>query len=109
MKKNFYSHLVNIEAVYFSLHALDMNEKEKQDLMAIVESSVHHLVIDTVLSELPEKDKEKFMTHLVANDDAAVWKLLRKNTKDIDKKIVKAVEELKKELRQDIHSLILLR
>ncbi len=106
MKKNFYSQLVDIEAVYFSLHALDMNEKEKQDLMVIVESSVHHLVIDTVLSELPEKDKEKFMTHLAANDDAAVWKLLRKNTKDIDKKIVKAVEELKKELRQDIHSLI---
>ena len=106
MKKNFYSHLVNIETVYFSLHALDMSEKEKQDLMAIVESSIHHIVIDTVLSELPEKDKEKFMAHLALDDDEAVWKLLRKNTKDIDKKIIKAVEELKKELHEDIHSLI---
>ncbi len=105
MSKYFYSHLIDIESIYLSLYILDLNEKEKQKLMLIVESSIHHVVIDTVLSELSEEDKKNFLAHLASDKHDEIWKLLQKKTKNIEEKIKQAVYELKRELHKDIRDL----
>lgn len=105
MKKHFYSHLIDTESIYLSLYILDLNEKERQELMKIVESSVHHVIIDTIMSELSEEDKKIFLTHLASEKHDKLWKLLQEKTKNIEEKIKQAVFELKRELHKDIRSL----
>jgi hypothetical protein len=102
MKKRFYSHLIDIESINLSLYLLDLNERQKQELMLIVESNIHHVVIDTVMSELSEEDKKKFLSHLAAEKHEEIWSLLEGKIKNIEEKIKQAVQVLKQELHKDI-------
>lgn len=102
MKRHFYSHLIEIDSLYISLHLLDMKKEEREELVVIVESSVHHVVLDTVLSELSESDKKTFLSHVAAEKHDNIWNLLQTKTKNIDKKILRAIEKLKKDLHKDI-------
>lgn len=102
MEKHFYSHIVEVDSVYIALDLLDIKKEEREELIVIIESSVHHVVLDTVLSQLSEEDKKIFLSHVHGEKHDAVWELLQKKTKDIEKKILKAVDKLKKDLHKDI-------
>lgn len=102
MIKHFYSFLVEHETVELELNNLDISKKEKEHLVAIVESSMHITVVDTVLSELSEKDKKIFLQNLKSKNHDNVWKHLHEKTEKIEKKIVKAIGELTKELRKNL-------
>lgn len=102
MKKHFYSHLIEIDSLYISLHLLDMKKEEREELIVIVESSIHHVVLDTVLSELSDNDKKIFLSHVGAEKHDSIWHLLQAKTKNIENKIFRSVEKLKKDLNKDI-------
>lgn len=102
MKKHFYSHIVEVNSVYIALDLLDMKKEEREELIVVIESSVHHVVLDTVLSQLSEEDKKTFLSHVHAEKHDTIWELLQKKTKDIEKKILKAIDKLKKDLHKDI-------
>lgn len=102
MIKHFYSFLVENETVKLELDSLDISKEEKEHLVSLVESTVHFTVIDTVLSELPEKDKKIFLQNLRSKNHDNIWKHLHKKTEQIEKKIIKAVGELTKDLRRDL-------
>lgn len=102
MKKHFYSHLIEIDTVYTSLDTLDLTQQEKHELVTIVETSVHHIVLDTVLSELSETDKKKFLAHVATENHTDVWELLKEKVHQVEDKIKQAVEELKANLHEDI-------
>ena len=57
MKHHFYGHLVEIDSIHAELDMLEMTPAEKQELVIIVESSIHKLVLETVLSKLNEEEK----------------------------------------------------
>ena len=40
---------------------LDITPEERKHLIALAESNIHHAVLDTVLTELPEEDKKEFL------------------------------------------------
>src|SRR3989338_3554551 len=102
MQKHFYSHLIEIDSIRLSLATLDIPVKEKQELILIVESSVHHLVVDTVLSELVEEDKKIFITHLAKEDHIGLWVFLKQKIHNVEEKIRRAAHQLVSGLHQDI-------
>ena len=76
MKKYFYSHIVETSSISLALGNLDMTAEERSHLLSLVESNIHHAILDTILSELTPEDKKKFLEHLSAEDHERIWKFL---------------------------------
>lgn len=102
MKPHFYSHIVEIDSIHSSLDELGLEMHEKHQLIIIVESSVHHVVMDTVMSELSDRDKKLFLGHVMSKDHEKVWDLISNKINDAENKIKQAVENLKQKLHTDI-------
>lgn len=102
MKKHFYSHIIEIDSVFVAMDLLDMEKHEREELILIVESSVHHVVMDIVLSQLSEPDKKVFLSHMMEDRHDDIWDLLNAKTKHIETHIRKGVDKLKDDLHKDI-------
>lgn len=102
MKKHFYSHIIEIESVYTRLTLLDLTEEERGELERLVESSVHHTVLDTILSKLSEADKRQFLTHIKTDRHEKIWEFLQEKMKGAEGKIRGAVDSLKNKMHHDI-------
>lgn len=102
MKKHFYSHIIEIETLHTSLEVLELKPHEKEELHYLIESNVHHIVLDTMLTELSEKDKKEFLSHVISENHKEIWKILEGKVPNAERKIKEAVEELKKEMNEDI-------
>lgn len=102
MKKTFYTHLVETESILIKLHEIGLSEEQKIQLIAIVESSLHHTILDAILSEMNDSDKELFLQHIEQDNHDATWEFLNKRVDSIEDKIKKAAADLTKELHNDI-------
>ncbi len=102
MKPHFYSHIVELHSIHTSLDDLELEVHEKHELIVIVDSSIHHIVMDTILSELTEHDKKVFLGHVISKEHEKVWELIGDKIEDAENKIKKAVDSLKKKLHDDI-------
>lgn len=102
MKKQFYSHLVRIETIAMRLQYLDLSEEERAHLLGLIDSSLHHAILDAVLSELSEKDKKKFLEHMTSEDNEKLWKFLNDRVNNIEEKIKNTAESLTKKIHTDI-------
>lgn len=100
--KHFYSHLIEIESIIVELDKLDLSEDQKYHLASLVDSSLRHQVLDAVLSELSDSDKRVFLQHLNEDDHTKIWKFLNDKVDNIEEKIKKAADDLKKELHNDL-------
>lgn len=100
--KYFYSHLIETDSLVVALSELDITEEEKTHLLGIIESSLHHAILDAILSELSEKDKELFLKQLSKDDNEKIWDFLSSKIDGIEEKIKKTAENLKEELHKDI-------
>ena len=100
--KKFYDHLIEIETITIELDKLDLSDEQKHHLAKLVDSSLHHVVLDAVLSELSDSDKRIFLQHISENDHEKIWKFLNSKVDNIEEKIKKASEDLKTELHKDL-------
>lgn len=100
--KKFYSHLIEIESIIIELDKLDLSEEQRYHLASLVDSSLHHTILDAILSELPESDKRVFLQHLSENDHDKIWKFLNEKVDNIEDKIKKAAASLKEQLHKDL-------
>lgn len=100
--KQFYSHLIEIESITLELDKLDLSEDQKYYLASLVDSSLHHQVLDAVLSELSDSDKRVFLQHLNEDDHDKIWKFLNEKVDNIEEKIKNAAEDLKRQLHDDL-------
>lgn len=105
MKKHFYSHLVEVDTLIIELEKLELTDSEKEHLLKIIESSLHHTILDAILSELTPGDKSLFLHHIALDDHEKIWNFLNKKVDLIEEKIKKSAEDLKKELHEDIEEL----
>ena len=101
-KKYFYTHIVDISTLSLELGDMDLSPSERIHLLSLIDSNIHHAVLDLVLSELAPMDKKTFLTHLASENHIKVWKFLNEKIKNIEEKIKKTAEDLKKELHKDI-------
>jgi|SRR5581483_3967396 len=102
MGKQFYSHLTDTESLLIELDKMGFSVEEREHLIALIDSNLHHTVLEVVLSELSEEDKKAFLTHVAEGKHDKIWELLNKKVDGIEVKIQQAVEDLKKELHKDI-------
>lgn len=102
MKKHFYSHLIETSVLSLELGDMDLSRQERLELIALVESNLHHVIFDAILSELPEEDKKMFLLHASEDDHDKTWKFLKDKVENIEEKIKKTAHQLKIELHRDI-------
>lgn len=102
MKKHFYSHIIETSSLSLALGDIELTKEERLHLISLVDAQIHHVILDTVLSHLSEDDKKVFLQHYSSNRHDEIWKLLHSKVENIEEKIQKAAEELKKELHKDI-------
>lgn len=101
-QKYFYSHIIETSIISLELGKMDLAPSERVHLVSLVESQLHHVILDIVLSELSEEDKKIFLQHLSLDNHDKIWEHLKNRIENIEEKIKKAAEELKKELHKDI-------
>lgn len=101
-KKHFYSHLIEVDSLHIELDSLELSIEEKHELTVLMDTTIHHTVMDTVLTELPEDGKKELLKHLLHENHDEIWKLLKQKVTEPEEKIKKAVHSLKKELHEDI-------
>jgi hypothetical protein len=70
----------------------------------VIESSIHHAVIDTVLSELPDEHKGIFLEHVTNQNHEGAWEIVKKYLSEPEEKIRHAINKLKSEFIKDIRA-----
>ncbi len=100
--KQFYSHLIEIQSIIVELDKMDLSYDERLHLSDLVDSSLHHTILDAVLSQLKDEDKLKFIEHFNDGNHDKLWKLLNEKVDNIEEKIKKASDDLKKEFMSDL-------
>ncbi len=81
---------------------MGLSDEQKTHLIGLIESNLHHVILDAILSELSSEDKKKFLEHVAREKHGEIWDLLRDKVDNIEEKIVKAADDLKRELHEDI-------
>jgi predicted transcriptional regulator len=100
--KHFYSHLIEIHEIYFSISELELSDVERSHLLTLAEANIHATVINTVLPNLSEADKKVFLKNLVADNHQETWKHLQRKMHNAQEKISQSLKDLKQELLKDI-------
>ncbi len=100
--KQFYEPLVETSEMSLEIAELNLSPDERVHLVSLIEANIHSSVVETVLSNLPEREKKVFLKNLIADNHEATWRHLRENVSDIENKIILAISELKKELIRDM-------
>lgn len=102
--KQWYAHLVEFESILVELDKMDLSQAEKLHLAHLIDSSLHHIILDAIFSQLSDQDKKIFMQHLNKDDHQKIWQFLNEKIDGIEDKIRKVVADLKGELHKDLRS-----
>ena len=102
---HFYSHLIELDSIRIELDTLDLSDAQKEHLLELAASTTHHAVLDAIFSELSSEDKVMLLMLIEEDDHGKIWEHLSGKVENIDEKIKKTAEDLKKELQKDIQEL----
>lgn len=100
--KYFYTHLIEIESVIEELDKMDLSKEEKMHLSQLLDSSLHHTILDAIFSQLSEKDKKVFASHLQEGKHDKIWKFLKEKIDHVEEKIRAVAKDLKEKLHKDL-------
>ena len=101
-KVYFYSHIIDTSCLSLELADMDLTPKERSHLTSLIDSNIHQEILDLILSELSSHDKKTFLGHLASENHDKVWKLIREKVDNVEEKIKKTADDIKKELHKDI-------
>lgn len=101
--KYFYSHLIEIESIVVKLDELKLSDTQKVHLTSLLDSTIHQVVLDIILSKLSDEDKKIFVEKMMGDPtDHKLMDFLSTKVENIEEEISQAVENLKEELHQDL-------
>lgn len=100
--KHFYSHLIEIESLTIELDKIELADHEKHELAALVDANIHNVVMDAILSKIPDEEKKKFAEVASSKDHKKIWEFLKSKSENIEDEIKKAASDFKKKLHEDI-------
>jgi len=81
---------------------LDMTDEQRNRIALIIQSTMHHVVVDVLLEEMHDDYKHIFLGHIANDDHEKVWDLLNQEVEKPEEKIIEAIRQLKDELILDI-------
>lgn len=101
--KYFYSKYIIIEDLITELHEMDLSDEERHHLAVLVDSQLHHAILDEILSNLNETDKKLFLHELHKDpENEKLIDFLKSKVDNIEEKIKTVSEQLVKELHKDV-------
>jgi hypothetical protein len=100
--KHFYSKLVNDEALLLELEGLELEPEEKDEMQKMIASHLHHSILEAILDELSEEDKQVFLQHMAHENHDKVWEHLRGKIENIEEKIKRTADSTMDVLYKDI-------
>ncbi len=100
MSKIFYDHLIIIDSVTEVLDRQSLTIEERKEVLNSVDETLHHHVLDVILTNLPSEHHQKFLSHFhQAPQDRRLLAFLKEKTViDIEKEILKEVKKVQKEV-----------
>jgi len=101
----FYDHLVRVYEIHVDLDELGLAPSEKNELVAMVDSAMHHEVFDLIMTELPGNHQVFFLeTFATDPSDQAILEFLREKIPGIEDKIEDRAKDVKLRFVADIRS-----
>ncbi len=91
-----------MDSIIIELDKMNLSREQKDQLASLIDSSLHHTILDAVLSLLSEDDKKVFLKHIDEGDSEKIWQFLNAKVDNLEEKIKKAAEDLKVELHKDL-------
>lgn len=99
----FYSSYIKLEPILEKLHEMEFSDEERFHLASLLDSMLHHAIIDEVLSNLSSEDKRVFLKYLHDNpEDVNILTFLQSKIENIEDRISKVSDELMVKLYKDI-------
>ncbi len=99
----FYQKYIVIESLADELNKLDLSDEEKIHLSSLVDTSLHHAILDEILSNLNPSDKRVFLQKLNEDpENEELIEFLDEKIDNIEDKIRKVSGDLVKEMHEDI-------
>ncbi|MBI4130245.1 hypothetical protein HY468_02940 [Candidatus Roizmanbacteria bacterium] len=107
MAKLFYDHLIVIEEITAVLDAHEMTKEEREQLLATIDETLYHHVLDVILTHLPREHHETFLEKLseYPHHPKLLEFIKEKTIVDIEKEIIKTADKIKKKILKDIEEL----
>jgi len=101
--KYFYSHLISIETIGTKMDELEMTNDQKKHLAELIDSTIHHEILDLVLSQLKEEEKIVFLQMIRDNpEDDKLLDFLNNKVDKIEDQIKETAKKLVQEIHEDI-------
>lgn len=99
----FYTKIVKTETIIEKLDTLQLSAEEKLHLSGLIDTSLHHVILNEVLSNLSTEDKKEFLK-LSAHESnhSKILEFLTQKIEDIEEKITKVSDQLISEMHKDI-------
>ena len=99
----FYDHIILIHEIHSEVEMLDVSEKDKKEMVQLIEETVHQRILHSILDHLHKDHHEEFLTRFqAAPQDGALLDFLREKVADIEERIKEAAEEIKYELLKEV-------
>ena len=105
--KYLFEEIIQIKTVHLKLNELNLADEEKEELLEIMKSTIHHKVIDLILSELTDEEKEIFLSQVIPSPgeesseafpkDVSL-NVLRDRINNLEEKVKEKVKEAEEEL-----------
>lgn len=104
MTKLFYDHLVVIEDIVAVLDEHELSREEREQLLETIDETLHHHIMDVILTYLPREHHEIFLEKLTAkpHHPELLAFVQEKTAIDIEREIKKTAERIKKKILKDI-------
>ena len=104
MAKIFYDHLVAIEDIVVELDKHELHLEEREELISLADQTLHHHVLDVILTHLPKDKHPEFLEkfHATPHDEKLLEYLKKEIEEDIEMKIKEEAKKVKKEILAEI-------
>jgi hypothetical protein len=104
MSKIFYDHLVIREEIDFELNRYHISAVEKDEIIDIIDQTLHHHILNVILNYLPKDKHDEFITkfHSSPGDETLIEYLKIHAHPEIETEIKKQAAKVKKEILADI-------
>jgi len=102
--KIFYDHLTITQEVTVELDRYHIDVSEKEELIQLVDETMHHRILDLILRNLPQDKHEMFLTnfHKAPHDPSLLEFLKKEISVDFEKQIADEANKIKKEILAEI-------
>jgi hypothetical protein len=105
MSKIFYDDLVIREEITLELDNYQLSKEERDDLLNIIDETLHHHILNLILNHLPKTKHQEFVSRLHARPgDSGLLDFLKTHAgSNIEEDIKSHAAKIKKDILSEIH------